>query len=255
MDNLPMKKLFPFALTALLAATVLASSLSDLKTRGQMVLGTDPQFAPFESRDERGEIVGFDVDVAMAIAKRIGVKLVTQPTILEAIPTALNSGRVDIAISGIAASANWKSAMFSQPYFDNSQVYAVRSGNPSKFALSNLRGRVVGVRANTIGFLAADEQLKPKGAKLKVYSSVGEGLKELRGGQLDAMVLDAPSLEYLMQKRPRTYERISATLTSERYVIAVKRGSDLLPTINKAIQDLRSSPEYTKLLEKWIIEK
>ena len=249
-----MKKLFPFALIALLT-TVFASSLSEVKTRGQMILGTDPQFAPFESRDERGNIVGFDVDVAGAIAKKIGVKLVTQPTILEAIPTALNSGRVDIAISGIAANTNWKGTLFSRPYFDNSQVYAVRSGNPSKFALSNVRGRVVGVRANTIGFLAADEQLKPRGAKLKVYSSVGDGLKELRGGKVDAMILDAPSLEYLMQKQPRIFDRLSATLTSERYVIAVKRGSDLLPTINKAITDLRSSPEYTRLLEKWIIEK
>lgn len=250
-----MKKLLPFTLTALLTATVFASSLSDLKSRGQMILGTDPQFAPFESRDERGNIVGFDVDVASAIAKRIGVKLVTQPTILEAIPTALNSGRVDIAISGIALGSNWKGTVFSEPYFDNSQVYAIRSGNPSQFALSNLRGRVVGVRANTIGFLAADEQLKPKGAKLKVYSSVAEGMKELRGGKVDAMILDAPSLEYLMKKQPRTYERVGATLTVERYVIAVKRGSDLLLTVNKAVLDLRSSPEYTKLLEKWIIEK
>lgn len=250
-----MKKLLPIALTALLTATVLASSLSNLKTRGQMILGTDPQFAPFESRDERGNIVGFDVDIAGAIARSIGVKLVTQPTILELIPTALNSGRVDIAISGIAARINWKGTLFSQPYFDNSQVYAVRRGNPGKFALSNLRGRLIGVRANTIGFLAADEQLKPKGAKLKVYSSVAEGLKELRGGKVDAMILDAPSLAYLMVKQPRTYDRISATLTVERYVIAVKRGSDLLPTINKAIANLRSSAEYTKLLEKWIIEK
>ena len=250
-----MKKLLPFALTALLSATVLASSLSDLKTRGQMILGTDPQFAPFESRDERGNIVGFDVDVAAAIAKKIGVQLVTQPTVLEAIPTALSSGRVDIAISGIAANTNWKNALFSQPYFDNSQVYAVRSGNPSKFALSSLRGRVIGVRANTIGFLSADAQLKPRGAKLKVYSNVAEGLKELRSGKIDAMILDAPSLEYLMNKQPSTYERIGATLTVERYVIAVKRGSDLLPTINKAIADLRSSAEYTKLLEKWIVEK
>ena len=250
-----MKKLLPFALTALLAATVLASSLNDLKTRGQMILGTDPQFAPFESRDERGNIVGFDVDVAGAIAKRIGVKLVTQPTILEALPTALGSGRVDIAISGIASNTNWKSAVFSQPYFDNSQVYAIRIGNPSKFALSNLRGRVVGVRANTIGFLAADAQLKPRGAKVKVYSSVGDGLKELRGGKVDAMILDAPSLEYLMKKQPSTYERMGATLTTERYVIAVKRGSDLIPTINKAIRELRSSAEYTKLLERWIVEK
>ncbi len=250
-----MTKLLPFALSTLLAATVLASSLNDLKTRGQMILGTDPQFAPFESRDERGNIVGFDVDIAGAIAKRIGVKLVTQPTILEAIPAALGSGRVDIAISGIADNTSWKGAAFSEPYFDNSQVYAVRSGNPSKFAPSNLRGRVVGVRANTIGFLAADEQLKPKGAKLKVYSSVAEGLQELRGSKLDAMILDAPSLEYLIGKQPRIYERIGASLTSERYVIAVKRGSDLLPTINKVVADLRSSAAYTKLLEKWIVEK
>jgi ABC-type amino acid transport substrate-binding protein len=250
-----MKKFLPLALSTLVAATVLASSLNDLKTRGQMILGTDPQFAPFESRNERGDIVGFDVDVAAAIAKRIGVKLVTQPTVLEMIPTALSSKRVDIAISGISDRTNWQNVVFSQPYFDNSQVYAIRTGNPSKFALSNLRGRLIGVRANTIGFLSADAQLKPRGAKLKVYSSVAEGLKELRGGKIDAMILDAPSLEYLMNKQPSTFERIGATLTTERYVIAVKRGSDLLPTINQAIAELRSSAEYTKLLEQWIIEK
>jgi polar amino acid transport system substrate-binding protein len=244
------------ALSALLlTAVTLASSVQSVKERKELVLGTDPQYAPFESRNERGDIVGFDVDVAGVIARALGVKLRTQPTVLELLPNALQSGRVDIAVSGLVVKADWKTVSFSEPYFDNSQVYAVRAGNPARFGLANLRGRTVGVRANTIGFLAADEQLKPRGAKLKVYSSAGEGLKELRGGQVDAMILDAPSLEYLMNRAPKTYERLSVTLTSEQYVIGVRRGSDLLPVINRAIKALRASPEYTRLLERWIVEK
>jgi ABC-type amino acid transport substrate-binding protein len=134
-------------------------------------------------------------------------------------------------------------------------VYAVRAGNPKRFQLSSLQGRTVGVRANTIGFLEADAQLKPRGAKLKVYSNTAEGLKELRGGKVDAMILDAPSLEYLQRRQPNTYQRLGATLTSEQYVIAVKRGSDLLPIVNATIRELRGSEAYTRMLEKWIVER
>jgi ABC-type amino acid transport substrate-binding protein len=238
------------------AAAVLASSVGEVKSKGQLTLGTDPQYAPFESRNERGEIVGFDVDLAAAVAKKLGVKLTVQPTVLDALPTALGSRRVDLAVSGVTARADWKKQLeFSDVYFDNSQVYAVRDGNPGKFQTSSLKGRTVGVRANTTGFLAADEQLKPKGAKLKVYSNVADGLKELRGGKVDAMILDAPSLEYLQQKQPNTYQRLETTLTSEQYVVAVKRGSDLLAVVNETIRDLRSGGEYTRLLERWIVEK
>jgi polar amino acid transport system substrate-binding protein len=250
-------KPFHLALFALLTATVTyASSLQTVKTRGELILGTDPQYAPFESRDEKGDIVGFDVDVAAFIARQLGVTLKTQPTVLELLPVTLQSGRVDIAVSGLVVKPEWRGVAFSDPYFDNSQVYAVRAGNPARFALGNLRGRTVGVRANTIGFLAADEQLRPKGAKLKVYSNFAEGLRELRGGNVDAMVLDAPSLEYLIARQPKTYERLTGNaLTTERYVIGVRRGSDLLPAINRAIKQLRSSAEYTRLLERWIVEK
>ena len=250
-----MKKTF-FLLIAVTASIALASGVKDVKARGQLILGTDPQYAPFESRNDKGEVVGFDVDVANVIARKLGVKLSVQPTLLDFLPAALSSARVDIAVSGITEKSDWKKTVaFSDVYFDNSQVYAVRAGNPKNFSITNLKGRVVGVRANTIGFLAADEQLKPKGAKLKVYSNVGDGLKELRGGSVDAMVLDAPSLEYLARKIPNTYQRLEGTLTQEQYVIAVKRGSDLLPTVNAAIRELLGSAEYTRFLEKWIIEK
>jgi polar amino acid transport system substrate-binding protein len=243
-------------MTAVFASVALASSLSAVKTKGELKLGTDPQYAPFETRDERGEIVGFDVDIAAAVARKLGVKLSVQPTVLELLPAALGAGRVDIAVSGITAKPEWKNTLaFSDVYFDNSQVYAVRAGNPRGFQPSTPRGRTVGVRANTIGFLEADAQLKPRGAKLKVYSNTADGLKELRGGQVDAMILDAPSLEYLQRKQPNTYQRLGATLTSEQYVIAVKRGSDLLPAINATIRALRNGNEYTRLLEKWIVER
>jgi ABC-type amino acid transport substrate-binding protein len=250
-----MKRLFAFTIAAL-ASVALASSLNTVKTKGALVLGTDPQYAPFTTRDERGEIVGFDVDIAGAVARKIGVKLSVQPTIFELLPAALGTARVDLAVSGIIAKPEWKKNLaFSDVYFDNSQVYAVRAGNPKGFQLSSLRGRTVGVRANTIGFLEADAQLKPRGVKLKVYSNMSDGLKELRLGQVDAMILDAPSLEYLQRKQPNTYQRLGSTLTSEQYVIAVKRGSDLLPVVNATIRELRGSAAYTKLLEKWIVEK
>jgi ABC-type amino acid transport substrate-binding protein len=250
-----MKKALAFIFVAVTTVT-LASSVQGIKSKGVLTLGTDPQYAPFESRNERGEIVGFDVDVAAVIARKLGVKLNVQPTVFDLLPGALGSGRVDIAISGIKPDSSWKkSVAFSDVYFDNSQVYAVRAGNPRGFQSASLKGRVVGVRANTTGFLAADEQLKPRGAKLKVYSNITQGLKELRGGTLDAMILDAPSLEYLQGKQPNTYDRLRVALTTEQYVIGVKRGSDLLPVINAAIKELRGSAAYTRLLEKWIVER
>ncbi len=99
------------------------------------MLGTDPQFAPFEFKNDAGEIVGFGVDIARAIAGDLGVPLKIGSVGFDALmPASITSGRVDLAMSGITITPERAGVVsFSNPYFRSAQVFITRKGNPKQF--------------------------------------------------------------------------------------------------------------------------
>lgn len=256
-----MKRLAPL-LTALLvvaATTAHAATVADVKRKGVLVLGTDPSFAPFEFKDASGAITGFDIDIARAVAKDLGVKLEIRAVGFDALmPGSVTSGRVDAAMSGITITDERAQVVtFSEPYFRSAQVFITRGGNPKKFdwPAATLKGRTVGVQANTTGQYAANDTLKPLGAAIKVYQDFAAGLADLRAGRIDALVGDAPTVDYLKTAQPGQFQQAGKTLVSEDYGMVFRKGSDLAAAANRTLARLRSSGEYQKLLNKWIVQK
>ncbi|MFC6666659.1 ABC transporter substrate-binding protein [Deinococcus radiopugnans] len=157
-----------FLLAVALAASALtvagATTVAEVKKKGVLVLGTDPTFAPFEFKDSAGQITGFDVDIARAVAKDLGVKLQIQAVGFGALmPQSVTSGRVDMAMSAITITAERaKVVSFSNPYYRSAQVFIVKGGNPQKFSWpADVKGKTIGVQANTTGQYVADDVLKP----------------------------------------------------------------------------------------------
>ena len=96
------------------------------------MLGTDPTFAPFEFKGPDGQIQGFDIDIARAVAKDLGVKLEIRAVGFGALmPQSVTSGRVDVAMSGITITAERARVVgFSGAYYRSAQVFIVKGGNP-----------------------------------------------------------------------------------------------------------------------------
>ena len=246
-------------LPLLLLGPVHATSAAQVRQKGALVLGTDPQFAPFEFKNDAGEIVGFDVDIARAIAKDLGVPLKIESVGFDALmPASVTSGRVDLAMSGITITPErGKVVSFSNPYFRSAQVFITKNGNPGKFAwpVGNLKGKTVGVQANTTGQYAADDKLKPLGANIKIYQDFSAGLADVRAGRIDALIGDAPTVDYLKKALPGQYQQAGKVLVAEDYGAAFGKNSDLVAAANKTLARLRASGAYQKLLDKWIVQK
>lgn len=250
--------LLAVALAACALSAAGATTVAEVKKKGVLVLGTDPTFAPFEFKDPSGQITGFDIDIARAVAKDLGVRLEVQAVGFGALmPQSVTSGRVDMAMSGITITAERARVVsFSAPYYRSAQVFIVRGGNPGKFSWpGDVKGKTIGVQANTTGQFVADELLKPKGAALKVYDDFAAGLADVRAGRLAALVGDAPTVTDLQKRLPGQYARAGKDLAAEDYGMVFAKGSDLAAAANRTLARMKASGEYQNLLNKWIVQK
>lgn len=241
-----------------LAGAAHAATVAEVKKKGVLVLGTDPTFAPFEFKGADGQIQGFDIDIARAVAKDLGVRLEIRAVGFGSLmPQAVTSGRVDMAMSGITITdERAKVVSFSQPYYRSAQVFIVRAGNPGKFAWpASVKGKVIGVQANTTGQFVANDLLKPRGATLKVYDDFAAGLADVRAGRVAALIGDAPTVTDLKKRLPGQFEQAGKDLAAEDYGMVFKKGSDLAAAANKTLARLKASGEYQKLLNRWIVQK
>lgn len=250
------------ALVLLLSLSVVAqaTSVAEVKKKGVLVLGTDPTFAPFEFRGADGQFQGFDIDIARAVAKDLGVKLEVRPVGFGALmPQSVTSGRVDMALSAITITPERaKIVSFSAPYYRSAQVFIVKSGNPQKFGWPwnfGMKGKVIGVQANTTGQYVANDLLKPRGATIKVYDDFAAGLADVRAGRIAALIGDAPTVTDLQKRLPGQFQQAGSDLAAEDYGMVFRKNSDLVAAANKTLARLKASGEYQNLLNKWIVQK
>ena len=246
------------ALTAALQTAAHATTVAEVKKKGVLVLGTDPTFSPFEFKGSDGQIQGFDVDIARAVAADLGVRLEIRAVGFGALmPQSVTSGRVDMAMSAITITAERaKVVSFSGPYYRSAQVFIVRAGNPGKFAWpADVKGKTIGVQGNTTGQYVGGDLLKPKGATIKVYDDFAGGLADVRAGRVAALIGDAPTVTDLQKRLPGQFAQAGKELVAEDYGMVFAKGSDLAAAANRTLARLKASGEYQKLLNKWIVQK
>ena len=214
------------------------------------VVGTDAAYAPFESQNEKGEIVGFDIDVVSAVAKKAGieVKFVNPPW--EGIFNNLQQGDRDLLVSAITITDERKQTMdFSAPYFDAQQLIAVKQDSKvAKF--DDLKKLKVGVQTGTTGDEVVTKLIGKTSTSVKRFESTPLALKELESGGVDAVVADnGVVIHYVANNAGAKFKTISDTsFTPEQYGIAVKKGNaELLEKINKGLADIKADGTYDKI--------
>jgi ABC-type amino acid transport substrate-binding protein len=239
-------------LSSLVLGVATAINASSVKQKGVLIVGIDPQFAPFESVNEKQEVVGFDADIARALSTKLGVKIEFKRLSVESLVKATATNSVDMAISGIAITKK-PGVVFSDSYFSSAPVLVVRKGNPKKitYPATSFKGLNLGVQANTTSFDAADQYLKPLGAQIKAYNDLNASLTDLKSAAIDAIITDAPIADYLV--KTENLERTGKALRLEEYGMVFKQGSDLVKIANDLIKTMKVDGSYQKLLEKWLI--
>jgi polar amino acid transport system substrate-binding protein len=215
-----------------------------------VVVGTDAAYAPFESQNEKGEIVGFDIDVVKAIAAKAGFEVKFVNTPWEGIFNALTQGDRDMVVSAVTITDERRQTMdFSDPYFDAQQLIAVRKDSKVT-AFADLKKLKVGVQTGTTGDEAVTKLLGKTSPNIKRFESTPLALKELESSGVDAVVADNGVVVHYVANNPGgNFKTVSdKEFVPEQYGIAVKKGNaELLGKINKGLADIKADGSYAKL--------
>jgi len=206
-----------------------------------------------EFRDEKGEIVGFDIDLGRAIAEELGVEAVFIDTAWDGIFPALDAKKFDIIISSTSITEErLKSKAMSDPYYVTSQAIAVRKDNQSIQKLDDLVGKVVAVQIGTTGDLAVSEI---PGVEVKRFDTIDKAYMEVMNRRADAVVNDLSEVSYRMKMLPDM--KIVATFREgeDKYGVTMRLGdNDLLEAINQALRRIKESGKYDEIYRKWFGE-
>ena len=172
-----------FLLSACGSSSSEDTSVSDIKDKGILVVALNPEFAPFEFKtlvDGKDTIVGADVEIAKAIAEELGVDVKFSSMSFNNVLASLQSGKADIAISGISATEERKKAYdFSDAYYEAENVVIIKKSDEATYTtLESLAGKAVGAQKGSIQENIAKDQLPD--SSLVSLTSNGEMINELK---------------------------------------------------------------------------
>ncbi|MBU2670251.1 transporter substrate-binding domain-containing protein [Actinoplanes bogorensis] len=224
---------------------------------GTLTTCTHLPYAPFQSKDASGKVVGFDVALIDLVATRLGVTQSIVDTPFEGIKSGadLNSGKCDVAAAGMTITDERKQVLdFSEPYFDATQALNTLAGKEVK-TLEELKGRRIGVQGGTTGDDYIKAQVKEKNLDLEVvaYKDLAALQQALATNQVAAAVGDLPVWNEYIKENPGQAVVTAGFDTGEQYGFAVKKGNaTLLKAVNDAIAAARTDGTYDKIYAEWI---
>lgn len=254
-----MKKLVVFLMMAMMACSLLLTGCGGEEKKaadGAKVLrvGTEPAFAPFEFPKEGSkELTGFDIELVQALGKQMGYKVQIEGMGFDALIPALQAGNIDAAIAGMTITDERKKVVtFTDSYYTSGLMIMVRKDSTVK-SIDDLKGKTIACQIGTTG---ENKSRTVEGATVKAFNTQDEAALELKNGGCDALIGDAPVIEYYMTKAGKDFAKtVGEKMEAEPYGIAVKKDSKLADDFNKALAELKKSGEYDKLYTKWFGEK
>src|SRR5580692_6876177 len=252
-----MKSIRSILLIALLQAVTLspafaADELAQIKSAGVFKIGTEGTYAPFTYHDESGKLTGFDVEIATAIAQRLGVKPEFVEGKWDGLIAGLDVNRYDAVINEVAVTDARKVKYdFSTPYITSHAVLIVRSDNTTIKTFDDLKGKK---SANTLtsnfGRIAKDH-----GADVVGVQGFNESIDLLTSGRVDATVNDSLSFLDFKKHKPDAKVKIAAidnSADSEYSGVLIQKGNpQLLAAIDKALSDIKADGTYKQISEKY----
>lgn len=222
-----------------------------VQRRGTLRVATDVGFRPF-AFERDGELIGYDIDLARAIAAELGVEVEFVPTGFDGLYDTLVSGRADMIASALPyAPEQGFRARFSRFYFDAGQALVAPTGAPVA-GMADLSGRLVGVALGSDADALARRMLRD-GANFTLrsdYDDPAAALADLRAGRLDVVITDMVTALEATQGHEDL--RIVAALTSEPLALAFPRAAfGLEAEVNRILDALRRDGFFARLNERW----
>ena len=227
------------------------------------IVGFDAEFPPYGYKDDNGEYVGFDLDLAQEVCDRNGWTLKKQPIEWNSKDMELNSGSISCIWNGFTMNGREDDYTWTKPYVDNSQVVVVRKDSGIT-QLNDLSGKVVAVQADSSALAAltgedASEENKALCATFKDLQQVGDynsAFMNLESGAVNAICMDIGVANYEIESSGDKFMMLEDRLSSEEYGIGFKKGNtELRDKVQATLLDMLADGTFDEIAEKWGLEE
>lgn len=230
------------------------SNLNQIVKRNKLIVGMEVSFFPFEYANEKGESIGFDVEIAQLAAKELGVEIEIKDMEFAGLIPALQGGKIDMIISGMTRTlTREKTVSFTQPYFETGLcVLLSKKRAPDIQDVKELDSpdRILAVKLGTTGDLITGK-LFPK-AQVNRYKEETACVREVVTGRADAFLYDQLSISKHQKENPDTTRALLKPFTYEPYAIAIRKGdADFLGWLNLYLETIKGDGRYQELYRKY----
>ncbi|EIC95377.1 ABC transporter, phosphonate, periplasmic substrate-binding protein [Lachnoanaerobaculum saburreum F0468] len=215
---------------------------------GKLTLATNAEFPPYEYHDG-DKIVGIDMDIADAIAKKLGLEVQIEDIAFDSVILEVTSGKADIGLAGISATDERKQSVdFSDTYTTSKQLIIVKDDSTITGS-KDLEGKTVGVQTGTTGDILASDI---KDVKPERYDKGMDAVQALSQGKVDAVIIDSEVAKKFVEETSGL-KVLDEAFADENYAIAIKKGNkELLDSVNKALSELKSDGTIDSIIAKYI---
>lgn len=228
-------------------------SLQKVMDAGKLVLGLDPTFKPMGYTDDSDEIVGFDIDLAKEVTKRMGIELETYSVNWDTKEQDLDAGTIDVIWNGLSVSDERKKVMLmSDAYMKNEMVFVVNGSSDIK-SQADLAGKNVAVQnGSTAQEILNASEVVANGANVMELATNVEALQQLELNMVDAVFLDSVVANYEVSTSGKDYVVLPEGLEPEEYAIGFRLGDQALCNkIMEVLHEMKADGTVAEISTKW----
>lgn len=227
-------------------------SLQKVKDSGKLVLGLDASFKPMGYTNENDEIVGFDIDIAEEVCKRLGVELVKQPINWNTKEEDLDGGRIDCIWNGMSVNPERAERMnLSEPYMRNKMVFIVPADSEAA-SMSDLSDKIIGVQSGSTAQTILQESEIGGTIKETALGTNVEAMQQMDLGLVDAVFLDVIVAEYEITMSGKDYKILPDGLAEEEYAIGFRKNDCALrDEVQKILGEMKADGTLAKISTEW----
>ena len=230
-------------------------SLENIMSKKKLVMGLDDSFPPMGYRNESNEIVGYDVDLAKEVTKRMGLELVLQPIDWAAKEQELNTFQIDCIWNGFTMTEERKqNVLYTPPYLRNAQVIVVKQNSPIN-TLNDLAGKTAGTQAGSSSVDAIDDApaLKASLKDVIMYRDFLTALMDLDVGGIDAVVIDLVAANDNIRRSGKAFRILNENLGEEEFGIGFRLGEKaLVDKVWATLLDMAKDGTVARIATQWL---
>ncbi len=223
------------------------------------IVGFDAEFPPYGYKDDNGSYVGFDLDLAKEVCKRNNWTFVAQPIDWDAKDAEIDSGSIDCIWNGFTIDGREKDYTWSDPYFDNKQIFVVKTSSGIS-SIADLKDKTVETQKDSSALAALEGDNKTIAGTFKALNQVADyntAFMDLESGVCDAVAMDIGVAEYqIKEKNTSDFSILNESITTEKYGVGFKTGNtDLKDKVQKTLDEMFADGTVKEIAAKYGISE